>query len=54
LIVQRVVGVGRVDDFPEQHERRIMRKIVFLDDRLEGALFAVIFPLRLLGGPAHK
>src|SRR2546423_2433785 len=42
LMPKRVVGVGAVDDLPEQHQRRVAVKLVLLDDRLERAFLAVM------------
>ena len=48
LIVERVVGVGAVDDFAEQHEGGIAGQLVFFQDRLERALLAVMAELDVL------
>src|SRR5262249_7995694 len=42
LAIERVVRVCCVDDFSEQDERRIMRKLVFLQDGFKGAFFTVV------------
>src|SRR5712664_971531 len=42
LMVQRVIGVGAVDDPPKQYQRGIAGQLVFLQDRLERALLAVM------------
>src|SRR5467141_5138714 len=42
LLPQSVVSIRAIDDLPKQHERRILRQIVFLQNRLEGAFLAVV------------
>jgi hypothetical protein len=41
LMIERVVGIGAVHDPAKQHERRISRELVLLQDRLERAFLAV-------------
>ena len=45
LIIQRVVGVGAVDDPPEQYQRRIAGQLVFFQDSLKRAFLAVMAKL---------
>ena len=35
LMIERVVGIGTIDDLAKQHERGIGRELVFFQDRLE-------------------
>ena len=48
LMVERVVGVGAVDDPAQQHERGIARQLVLLEDRFERAFLAVMAKLDVL------
>ena len=45
LIPEGIVGVGSIDDFAEQYESGVAGKVVFLNYRLEGTLFAVVSQL---------
>jgi len=56
LVIERIVRVGAIDDLPKQHERRIAGKLVFLQDRLERALLAVVpeFHVRDVVGPGDE
>src|SRR5258705_9880805 len=45
LMVQRVIGVGAVDDPPEQYQRGIAGQLVLFQDRLERAFLAVMAKL---------
>src|SRR5665811_2270374 len=45
LMIQRVIGVGTVDDPPKQHQRWITRQLVLLQDRFERAFLAVMAKL---------
>src|SRR5207237_1234908 len=47
-MMQRIVGVGSIDDLPEQHQRRIAREPIFLHDRFERALLAMMAELHVL------
>src|SRR5262252_10322188 len=42
LVMKRIVSVGAVDDLSKQHQRRIFREPVFLQDCLERAFLAVV------------
>src|SRR6266478_1685742 len=42
LLPQRVVGVRAIHDLAKQHQRRIPRQIVFLQNRLERTFFAMV------------
>jgi hypothetical protein len=48
LIVQCVIGIGAVDDPPEQYQRRIAGQLVLFQDRLERAFLAVMAELDVL------
>ena len=45
LIVQRVIGVGAVDDPPKQYQRGIAGQLVLFQDRFERAFLAVMTQL---------
>src|ERR1700687_1830660 len=45
LMIQRVVGVGAVDDPPKQHQRGIAGQLVLLQDSFERAFLAVMAKL---------
>src|SRR5260370_1247443 len=42
LLPQRVVGVRAIHDLAKQHQRRIRRQIIFLQNRLERTFLAVV------------
>src|SRR5271154_7100624 len=48
LMVERVVGVGTIDDPAKQHEGGIARQLVLLENCLERALLAVVTKLDVL------
>src|ERR1700687_3777709 len=45
LMVQRVVGIGAVDDPPKQYQRGIAGQLVLFQDRLERAFLAMMAKL---------
>src|SRR5216683_2996991 len=45
LLPQRVIGIRAIHDLPEQHECRIPRQIVLLQNRLEGTFLAMVAQL---------
>ena len=45
LLPQRVIGIRAIHDLPEQHECRIPRQIVLLQNRLEGTFLAICLNL---------
>ena len=47
-MIERVVGIGAVHDPAKQHERRISRELVLLQDRLERAFLSVVAQLDVL------
>src|SRR5258707_12477730 len=47
LMVQGVIGVGAVDDPPEQHQRRIVGQLVLFQDSLKRAFLAVMAKLNV-------
>src|SRR6266536_4532077 len=42
LVPERIVGIRTVDDLAQQHQRRISRQVVLLEDSLKRTLFAVM------------
>src|SRR5882757_331554 len=48
LVVQRVIGIGTIDDPPKQHQRGIAGQIVLLQDRFERTFLAVMTKLDIL------
>src|SRR5258707_13872168 len=47
LVVQRVVGIGAVDDPPKQHQRGILCQLVLFQDGFERAFLAVMAKLNV-------
>src|SRR5260370_18723354 len=48
LIPERIVGISSIDDLTKQYEPGVAGQVVFLNYRLEGALFAVMPELHTL------
>src|ERR1700733_13347102 len=48
LVIQRVVGIGAVDDPPKQHQRGILRQLVLFQDGFERAFLAMMAKLDVL------
>jgi hypothetical protein len=48
LMIERVVGIRAVHDPAKQHERRISRELLLLQDRLERAFLSVVAQLDVL------
>src|SRR5260221_13216554 len=42
LVPERVVGIGAVDDLAQEHQRRVARQVVLLEDSLKRALLAMM------------